>query len=246
MSVLHPAFAGLERTEKLYHSAPDCDAITARVIAVNGNQVVLDKTLFYAEAGGQVADRGTLGGHDVIAVKKAGGTPVKIERAGLDPIWVATDTLHVHELADGHGLETGAEVELALDRAHRDVVRLHHSAAHFLYIALREVLARREEAIFTKGCHIDMQGFRFDLGNDIDAEQVAEVEAIANAQIAQGLAISMATEDSADDVFYWTYGTHIIPCGGTHVATARALSPIGLKRRSKGKSTLRVSGSFAG
>jgi alanyl-tRNA synthetase len=243
-SIPHPVFAGLAPTEKLYHAAPELDNTQARILGVHENRIVLDRTVFYAEAGGQVADRGFVGGKPVLSVTKAGGIPVKIERPGLDPIWVATDTLHLHEVEDATGLEPGATVDLMLDRPYRNSVRGHHTAAHFLYLALRNVLARKNEAIFTKGCHINTEGFRFDLANELTAEEVAEVEKIANAEMERGLPIAMHVEGTADDVFYWTYGNHIIPCGGTHLSTTHSLPPIALRRRSKGKGTLRVSGTF--
>lgn len=236
----------LPATRKLFHRDPNLGQARARVLAVAENQIVLDRTVFYAESGGQVSDTGTIGGIPVLAVAKHGGTPVRIERAGLSPIYVNTGTFLVHRLAEPAPFEAGQEVELHLDVERRQAITRYHSAAHFLFEAIDAALRERsDERIFTRSCLIKEDGCRFDLGNRIDADMVAEIERRANAMIAEGLPIAMEPDPSCDDVFTWRYGDLAIPCGGTHVFSARELRPVTLSRRSKGASNIRLTAVFA-
>lgn len=235
----------LPPTEKLFHVDPALMETRARVLHVAADLVVLDRTVFYAESGGQVADRGTLAGVPVLDVRKEGGRPVRIERPGLDAVYVNTGTSIVHRLAEPAALEVGQEVALVLDAEHRAAVRRHHTAAHFLFHAIDSVLAETEgERIDTRGCVIDAEGFRFDIANTLPPERLAEVEARANGLAARALAIAMDPDPTCDDVFFWRYGEVVIPCGGTHVKHAREVPPMTLSRRSKGKSALRIAGRF--
>ncbi|WP_349370577.1 alanyl-tRNA editing protein [Salinarimonas sp.] len=237
----------LPPTEKLFHVDAGLAEARARVIHVACDLVVLDRTIFYAESGGQVADRGTLAGVPVVDVRKEGGRPVRIERPGLDAIFVNTGTAIVHRLAEPAALEIGQEVALALDAEHRAAVRRHHTAAHFLFHALDTVLAGTVgERIATRGCVIDAEGFRFDIANTLPPERLAAVEARANGLAARALAIAMESDPACDDVFTWRYGEIAIPCGGTHVRHAREVPPMTLSRRSKGKAALRIAGRLEG
>lgn len=235
----------LPSTEKLFHVDGGLREARARVVHAVGDLVVLDRTIFYAESGGQVADRGTLAGVPVVDVRKEGGRPVRIERPGLDTIFVNTGTAIVHRLAEPAPLEIGQEVSLVLDGGHRDAVTRHHTAAHFLFHAVDSVLQESVgERIDTRGCVIDAEGFRFDIANALPPERLAEVEARANALAARALAVVMEPDPSCDDVFFWRYGEWTIPCGGTHVRHAREIPRMTLSRRSKGKSALRIAGRF--
>lgn len=236
----------LPATEKLFHKDPALCEARARVVRVQGDLAVLDRSLFYAESGGQVSDHGTIAGVPVVAVSKQGGRPVRIERPGLDTIYVNTGAALVHKLAEPLALAEGEEVALALDGARRAAVTRHHSAAHFLFFAIDSVVAETEgRRIDTRGCLIDEEGFRFDVANALPPERLGEVEARANALIEAGARILMDPDEACDDVFYWRCGDLVVPCGGTHVAHARDLSPIVVTRRSKGRSSLRLSGRFA-
>lgn len=236
----------LPATEKLFHGEPSLANARARVVHAKDDLVILDRTLFYAESGGQVSDRGTIAGVPVVGVAKQGGKPVRIERPGLDAIYVNTGTAIVHRLAEPLPLSPGDEVELVLDAQHRAAATRHHSAAHFLFLAIDSLLAETAgERIDTRGCVIDAEGFRFDIANALPPEAVPAIEERANALIARGLPIGMEPDPACDDVFYWRYGDFVLPCGGTHVPDARALAPIVVTRRSKGRGSLRLSGRFA-
>jgi alanyl-tRNA synthetase len=240
--VIAPGFpAGLSPTRKLFHADPGATATTARVLATRGDLIILDRTIFYAESGGQVSDTGTIDAIPVLEVAKHGGNPVKIERSGLDPIYVNTGTFITHRVPSPDSFEVGQTVALEIDGSRRARISVHHTAAHFVFEVLRRyVLETSGEQLFTRSCMIDHEHCRFDLADDIPANAVAGLEAQVNALMADGGPIEMLPDTRCDDVYYWTYRDIVIPCGGTHVARSEDIGPVSLRRRSKGRSNTRI------
>ena len=237
----------LPRTEKLYHLHPSRFEGTAHVIAIKENKVILDQTIFYPEGGGQVCDLGMINGVTVTAVSKFGGKPVKVEREGLESLWVPNGTIVVHQLEKKLEINPGSVVEMQIDGARRATCSINHSAAHFLYAAIREFLHDKgEDDIYTKGCSIGVQGFRFDLGNSVSGEDLFQIDQIMKSMLSGTRNIFMEPMDECDDVFLWKSGDLTIPCGGTHVLDTTQIGPILLRRRSKGKNSIRIEGIVSG
>ena len=182
--------------------------------------VLLDKTPFYAESGGQTGDIGTL------------NTDVKV----LD-----TRKFLEMNLSEVKGkLSVGDEVEAVVDNSRIEIEK-HHSATHLLHAALREILGGH---IAQAGSLNDDKRLRFDFSHPqaMTAEEIAKVEAWVNDKIAR--AVSRKTEVMSADaaknsgaiaLFGEKYGNEVRVvsfegdsielCGGTHVENA---SQIGL------------------
>ncbi len=190
--------------------------------------VVLDKTPFYAESGGQVGDRGVLRGEGfrfrVDDTRKQGGAVFG----------------HIGELVEG-SLRVGERVNAEVDRAARQATALNHSATHLLHAALRRVLG---EHVHQKGSLVDPERLRFDFSHfePIRDEQLREIERLVNAEIRRNHAVEtrlMSLEDAkasgamalfgekyADQVRVLRMGDFSVElCGGTHV---KAVGDIGL------------------
>ena len=202
-------------------------AVEAEVLAVGPEGVVLDRTPFYAESGGQVGDTGTL---------SRNGTEVVVN----DTTEVLPG-LHLHHLADGGaGIEVGQRVTAAIDVDRRDAIRRNHTATHILHWALREVLG---DHVKQQGSMVAPDRLRFDFSH-YEALTLAEIEAIedlANREIlnngpvrhyetsqseASALgAIAFFGDKYGDVVRVLEAGDNSIElCGGTHVG---ALGDIG-------------------
>jgi alanyl-tRNA synthetase len=132
--------------------------------------LLLDRTCFYAEQGGQVGDSGTITGgtgqFQVETTQKLGDT-----------------ILHIGQLPEGL-LEVGQRVQLHVaDTTRLDTMR-NHTATHLLNLALRKVLGDHVEQ---KGSLVDHEKTRFDFSHDkpISQDEIAEVERIVNEQIAE-------------------------------------------------------------
>ncbi|WP_086479590.1 alanine--tRNA ligase [Oceanospirillum sanctuarii] len=163
-------FTGYEATQgegkiiALFRDGQEVDSLNAGEEGV----IVLDQTPFYAESGGQVGDCGTLTSagnrFDVRDTQKASGA-------------------HVHHgvLAEGT-LAKGDTVSAQVEADLRDRTARNHSATHLLHAALRQVLG---EHVQQKGSLVDSQRFRFDFSHfeAMTDEQIAQAEAIVNAQI---------------------------------------------------------------
>jgi len=195
------------------------NAPVTRLQAGEEGAVVLDRTPFYAESGGQVGDTGVLawegGRFEVLDTRKQGEVH-----------------LHFGRLAEGV-LETGAEVEARVDAARRQAIRLNHSATHLLHAALRQVLG---EHVQQKGSLVEPDRLRFDFSHfqPVTAEELARIEAIVNEQIRNNVevetrimpveearkagAMALFGEKYGDEVRVLSMGDFSVElCGGTHV-----------------------------
>ncbi len=240
MTRLHNA-TGLPGTEKLYLLDPYLTECEATVLHVEGNLIVTDRTPFYAESGGQVADIGTICGVRVEDVQKRPGKPVFIKpqenRFGVPVPMVQIGSVIVHHCATEPDFGVGDKVNMKIDWDYRYANMRNHSASHFLFEAVRRVYL---EVPPVKGCYIYNKSSRFDYAGKLEPARIPEVEAMANSWIARGEPIVMEPDKRTNEVSYWLYGDIVIPCGGTHVKSASELAPIRVRRKSQGKRVDRV------
>ncbi len=156
-------------------------AAVEQLAAGEAGVVVLDRTPFYAESGGQVGDCGYLSDaegarFDVRDTTKAGGAH-----------------LHHGVVAEG-SLRVGQALEAQVDASVRGATALNHSATHLLHAALRQVLG---EHVQQKGSLVDSQRLRFDFSHfeAIKPEQIKALEALVNAQIRNNSAVEIEETD---------------------------------------------------
>ncbi|WP_395497475.1 alanine--tRNA ligase [Rickettsiella endosymbiont of Litargus connexus] len=182
--------------------------------------VILSKTPFYAEGGGQVGDTGYL----VNATSRFLVTETFKEGALI---------LHKGKLTKGH-LKKGDKLKAEVDAEKRRAVTLNHSATHLLHAALREVLGAQ---VMQKGSLVEAERLRFDFSHisPLNVEQLKLVEDRVNQQIRSNLpivtemmsieeaknagALAMFGEKYGDKVRVLTMGSFSKElCGGTHVS----------------------------
>lgn len=182
--------------------------------------LVLDRTPFYGESGGQVGDTGTISGADMTAAvndtKKADGV-----------------YLHFCTLQNGV-IRVGDTVRAAVNAERRNAIRRNHSALHLLQGALREVLGNHVEQA---GSYVDEERGRFDFTHfaAMTPEELDRAEALVNARILRGIPVQTIETDideakkmGAMMLFGEKYGNVVRVvkmgevsaefCGGTHVA----------------------------
>ncbi len=189
--------------------------------------VVLDKTPFYAESGGQVGDSGSLteGMHSfhVSDVQKQGSL-----------------FLHFGQVTAGT-LEVGQAVEARIDVNARRASERNHSATHLLHAALRQILGTH---VAQKGSLVSAERLRFDFAHfePISSTQLGEIERLVNHNIMQNhpvgtqqMDIEAAKKMGAMALFGEKYGDvvrvvdmgefSIELCGGTHVSSTGNIGP---------------------
>ena len=194
--------------------------------------VVLDRTPFYAEAGGQVGDTGTLATGDGRAQLRVVDTQYAIPGALV---------LHRAEVVRGE-LAEGDSVTAGIDAERRDRIRRNHTATHILHWALREVLGPH---VKQAGSLVAPDRLRFDFSHfqAVTPDELEQIEELANREIitdapvrhyettrdhAEAIgAIAFFGEKYGDLVRVLEAGDHSVElCGGTHVHALGFIGPI--------------------
>ena len=182
-------------------------------------QIVLSKTPFYGEMGGQVGDRGVLTAPDgsvteIYDTKRENGMSVHLTKQ----------------------LPTNPQAifQATVDENSRMATSCNHTATHLLHEALREVLGTHVEQ---RGSFVSPDVLRFDFSHfqKLSLEEISAVEHLANAHVRQAIpldehrhipiaearemgAMALFGEKYGDDVRVVRYGSSVELCGGTHVA----------------------------
>ena len=197
--------------------------------AGQGGLVVLDRTPFYAESGGQAGDGGYL--------RVSDGVEFAVSDTRKQSGGVFT---HLGRVTSGE-LRVGDQVTAEVDMAQRGATALNHSATHLLHAALRQILG---DHVGQKGSLVEAERLRFDFSHfePVSREQLIEIERLVNEQIRTNHLVEtriMALEDAksagAMALFGEKYDDQVRVlrmgdfstelCGGTHV---NALGDIGL------------------
>src|SRR6056297_1075117 len=233
------AVADLPATEFLGYEQAECDSVRVVAILVDGTKrqslsdgesalVILDRTPFYAESGGQVGDTGML---------ETNGMQFRVEDTRK-----LAGVYHVHDgVLESGSMRVGDTVRAAsYEQRRADIVR-HLSATHLLHAALRDILG---EHVQQKGSLVAADRLRFDFSHfePVTSDQLQQIEARVNEQIQANVAAS-AEEMDYDEAMnagalaffgdkygdrvrvlqFGDYSTEL--CGGTHVDRVGDIGP---------------------
>ena len=214
-------FVGYESTTVQAKVLALLDEEFTQVDSIDGKGwVLLDKTPFYAESGGQTGDSGEL--------------RIRNEKLGIRVL--DTKKFLDMNMSEIKGkLSVGDEVEAVVDTSRAEIEK-HHSATHLLHAALRELLG---DHISQAGSLNDAKRLRFDFSHPkaMTSEEIAKVEAWVNDKISRGISaetkvmsIDEAKNSGAMALFGEKYGDEVRVvsfaedsielCGGTHVDNA--------------------------
>ena len=173
-------------SEFVGYTENECDAKILATIDGDGYvDVVLDKTPFYAECGGQVGDSG------VIEDSKTNGQELKLDV--LTTFKVNKLFVHRCQIVNGE-ITIGESVKAKIDVPRREEIRLHHSSAHLLQAALTQVLG---DEVKQAGSQVEENRMRFDFtfSRAMKENEIAKVESIVNNWISQGLDVTTQEMD---------------------------------------------------
>lgn len=214
-----PEFVGYDQLEV------ETEILRYRQVSQKGKtfyQVVLSKTPFYAEMGGEIGDTGTLGSVRVIDTKRENNLAVHIcTELPADP---------------------AAKMIAKVDDARRQAIACNHTCTHILHYALRQVLGNHVEQ---KGSLVTADSLRFDFSHyqKVTPEELRKVEQLANQLIrtdfrleesrhtpiaeakAMG-AMALFGEKYGDDVRVIKYGPSVELCGGCHVSSTGRIGSV--------------------
>ena len=205
--------------------------------------IAVERTCFYAESGGQVADTGMVIGDNF--------------KGHIVDVFKAPNGQHIHKvkLLDGV-ISVGDEVELVLDKERRRATEVNHSSVHILQYALQQNVSN---TIHQAGSYVDSEKLRFDFNytGKLTDDKILEVEKFINDMAHENIIVStevmpidkakkmgamaLFSEKYGDMVRVVKIGKSIELCGGTHVSNTREIQNLAITScESKGSNVYRI------
>ena len=206
-------------TRKVFWEDPYMTELETRVTSVNDNDITVEETIFYALAGGQESDHGTIGSSRVLQARKEGKEIV-------------------YTLENGHGLKPGDQVRMTIDWERRNrLMRLHFAAEIVL-----ELVYQHLRSVKKIGAHIaqDKARIDFEWGENISRMFPALQEEARRIVKANREIISAFSDEDAEERYWEIREFARVPCGGTHLKRTGEVGEIELKRKNPGKGKERI------
>ena len=226
-----PAASGIEETKFLGYENLESDSKILviwkdqeRIDAAKNNEEIFfacNQTPFYAEAGGQIGDKGKF------ASQSSTGSILDCKKQGK---------VYIHKaIVDKGSIKTGDVIKMSVEKEKRSAIAIHHSSTHLVHAALRAVLG---DHVQQKGSLVDENKLRFDFSHTkpLTKEEITKIEDIVNKEALKNLevktelmklddalksgAMALFGEKYDDDVRVLTMGENsysVELCGGTHV-----------------------------
>jgi len=217
---LEALVSDLPKTRTLYYEDAYLKEFNAKVLRVLENKyVVLEKTAFYPEGGGQPAD------HGYLKVDKTQSEVMDVQKIG---------NVIIHVL-NGSAPKEGDKVIGVIDWERRNSLMKHHTGTHIIMGAARRVLG---EHVWQSGAQKDVERTRLDISHfrRLTLEEIHEIERLANQAIAQNIPVEtawMPREEAEKRYGFRLYQGGVVPgreirvvksgdweveaCGGTHL-----------------------------
>jgi len=227
----------LPATHPLYyddHYTKEFDAtILWKQTTSRGTEVILDKTAFYPEGGGQPADKG------VLVINGKPNPVIQVEKAAHSII---------HVLASSSPIDEGINVHGKIDWDHRYTLMKHHTGTHVVNGALRRLFGKH---IWQAGSQLRLTEARFDFAHyqPIAESEVQKIEQVANDFIRQAVAVEkkvMQRNDAEREYGFRLYqggvppgnlirvlnipGVDVEACGGTHLNNIKEIEKVRILR----------------
>lgn len=206
-------------TRKIFWEDPYLTSLETRISDVDGDQIQVDESIFYALSGGQESDAGTIGGRPVLEARKDG--------AELR-----------YRLPAGHGLNIGDPVRIEIDGdRRRRLMRLHFAAELTLELAVRRLPGAEKI-----GAHIAVDKARIDFALETSVAPMLDGLSRSVAEIIDlDLPIESAFSDQARERRFWRIdGFAAVPCGGTHLKRTGEVGAVSLRRKNIGRGKERI------
>ena len=219
----------LPSTYRMFYDEPEMTRFQAKVIDVIDHSLILDKTLFYPEGGGQPEDTGY--------ITSSSGVEVKMEHARL------VGDIVFHKVSDASPFRVGEKVIGKIDAGRRMSHARHHTATHILLSAIKNTLGNH---IWQEGAQKGENRSRLDVSHykRIDVDEQNKIELEANKLVMEDLPVETAWVDrnEAEQTYGFVLyqggvppgeiirivkvGTDVQACAGTHMTRTGKVGPI--------------------
>jgi Ser-tRNA(Ala) deacylase AlaX len=206
----------IESTKRLYWEDPYKKDFDAKIVVINGNEVVLDQTCFYPRGGGQVSDTGSIDSTRV--------TEVRAEESGRI----------THVLEKPLPNRVGDQVHGVIDWEKRYRTMKLHSASHLVYYVMQEVFGR-EVRPASSGL-VDQEKDRTDylFETPLDQGKLKECERRVNEIIKEAREIKTWNDPGQGEKRMWKLEPYpVMMCGGTHVKNTKEIGEVAISRGKK-------------
>jgi Ser-tRNA(Ala) deacylase AlaX len=206
-------------TKKVFWDDPYLTELETVVTAVNGNELTVEQTIFYAQSGGQESDYGSINDRQVLHARKDGKEII-------------------YTMETGHGILFGDRVIMKIDWLRRyQLMRLHFAAEVILALVYLKL-----PGIEKIGAHIAPDKARIDFKWDENISNIFPLlEIEAHRLVNSNKEIESAFSDEGLERRYWKVeGFSQVPCGGTHLKRTGEIGKISLKRNNIGKGKERI------
>ncbi len=204
--------------DKLFRKDPYLDSCEAKVASSEGQEITLDKTVFFAFSGGQQSDSGTIGGFRVLEASAKGPEIF-------------------YKLEEGAALNEGDTVQVRIDMEKRKKIMRLHSAAHLVY----GVFSQHQAPKKLIGSNVTEDKARIDFEHpDSVSELLPPLEEAANRLIEEDHPAKTHPDENKPDRWWWECMDLKYPCGGTHVKSLGEIGKIKLKRKNIGSGKERI------
>ncbi len=205
-------------TKKLFWEDPYMKECEAKAVSVNGDEVKLDQTNFYAFSGGQQGDSGTINGINVLEARKEG-----------DDI--------VYKLEKTPDFKEGDTVKVSIDWDKRYKIMKLHSAAHIAWFFFGKKTGLMK--IIGSNVTVDKSRVDYDYAESI-SPILPEIEEQSNKFIAEGHEVKAYDDPDKEGRRIWEASEFKTFCGGTHVKNTSEIGKIKLKRKNIGSGKERM------
>ncbi len=197
--------AGIRPTVLGFYEDSQVQKFNATVVSVFGNHIVLDKTYFYPEGGGQESDIGTIDGLHVYGAEKSGGVVVHSANGDVGKI------------------KKGAVVECVIDWSRRTQLAQHHTSTHIINGAARKLLGAH---VWQTGAHKSVKGARLDITHyaALSDEELCKIESLANKAVAESRPIDvrfMERSQTEKQYGFRLYQGGVVPGGEIRVVNIK-------------------------
>jgi len=204
---------------KLFWEDPYLKECTAKVESINGNEVKLSQSIFFAFSGGQESDSGMIN-----------GIPVKEARK-------EADGSITYVLESAPAFSPGQEVRVTIDWDKRYRIMKLHTAAHIVWFLFEKKTGVKKLI----GSNVTNEKSRIDYEFPESVSAILpELEKEVNELISKGMEIKTYADAENPERRWWEMGEFKCPCGGTHLRNLKEIGALKLRRKNLGKGKERI------